>query len=178
MGKLIDLEGQVFNRLTVEALAPKPWKTTRAEWVCVCVCGNEKVAIGQNLLRGRTQSCGCLRHDPDGHRVEIGVHQERHGHAVRGKTTRTYRSWESMKRRCLNPNANTFQNYGGRGITIDQRWIDSFEVFLREMGERPEGMTLDRIDNDKGYSKENCCWSTPQQQMTNTRRSKGKGTDA
>ncbi len=170
MGKLIDLEEQVFNRLTVRELAAKPWKDTRSEWICLCQCGKETRVKGNFLVSGKTQSCGCLRSEPSAVLPRTGG-KVIHGHAGGGKSP-TYRSWEAMKRRCLNPKANTYKYYGARGISIDPRWIDSFETFLREMGERPEGMTLDRLDNEAGYSKSNCVWSTPAQQMSHTRRSK------
>lgn len=82
--------------------------------------------------------------------------------------TRTYRSWDSMKQRCLNPQAHGYHNYGGRGITVCERWLD-YTYFLEDMGVRPENTSLDRIDNSKGYSKENCRWSTPKEQRINSR---------
>ncbi len=87
------------------------------------------------------------------------------------KTDRTYKSWEGMKQRCLNPNNPRFDSYGGRGITIEPKWI-TFAGFLEDMGERPEGLTLDRIDNDGDYCKTNCRWASPAEQQRNTRQSK------
>jgi len=87
------------------------------------------------------------------------------------KTDRTYKSWEGMKQRCLNPNNPRFDSYGGRGITIEPKWL-TFAGFLEDMGERPEGLTLDRIDNNGDYCKANCRWASPAEQQRNTRQSK------
>lgn len=83
--------------------------------------------------------------------------------------TGTHKSWESMKQRCLNPNASDYHRYGGRGVTVCSRWKDSFENFLADMGERPEGKSLDRIESEKGYEPNNCKWSTPREQQLNKR---------
>lgn len=91
--------------------------------------------------------------------------KQRHGHY----NSRTYHSYHSMKARCLNKNHRQFKDYGGRGIGISDRWLDSFENFLADMGERPVGRTLDRINNDLGYSKSNCRWATREEQNNNKR---------
>jgi hypothetical protein len=129
------------------------------KWLCCCECG-VKIIINTSVLL-RIRSCGCTS-------------QQCHGHARNrtGKTTLTYNSWQSMKKRCLNPKAKSYANYGGRGITIHQEWIDSFHAFLRDMGERPEGTTLDRIKNDGNYEPGNCRWATSSQQNRNQRRQK------
>jgi hypothetical protein len=96
-----------------------------------------------------------------------------HGHAARknSKTTRAYMAWQNMKRRCVDPNRREFKNYGGRSLGFDREW-ESFDSFLRDMGEPPAGTSLDRKDNSRGYSKDNCRWATKRQQVLNTRRNR------
>ena len=119
-------------------------------WLFKCDCGKEKIIYVAGVKNGRTKSCGCLR-------------------APHGMTgTRIYKSWDAMKGRCFNRNGKDYKNYGGRGITICKEWL-TFENFYRDMGERPEGKTLDRIKNNEGYCKSNCKWSTQKEQMNNTR---------
>jgi len=94
----------------------------------------------------------------------------KHGHNKKsGQETPTYNSWQKMKQRCLNPKATGYHNYGARGITVCRRWRNSFENFLNDMGERPEGMSIDKIDNNGSYGKWNCKWSTPKEQANNKR---------
>jgi hypothetical protein len=126
--------------------------------LCRCDCGKEKEIAMSSLRRGLTQSCGCFR-------KEKGPANKRHGlHA-----SRTYKAWLSMRQRCCNPNNPAYPNYGGRGITIAPAW-DTFDQFLADMGEVPEGMTLERKDNDKGYGPDNCVWADRATQARNTRK--------
>lgn len=103
-----------------------------------------------------------------GHKINL-----KHGHCSDGKTTSTYNTWTNMLNRCSRPNDVSFKWYGARGITVCKRWR-KFENFLADMGERPKGFTLDRLDSDKGYSPKNCRWATQEEQRANQRQPKGE----
>jgi hypothetical protein len=150
--------GDRFHMLTVVRRADGQTGNNR-RYVCLCDCGAETIVSTSHLRPGGTvQSCGCLK--------------LRHGHTVGGKNTRTFNSWDAMTVRCGNPNASNWQSYGGRGITICDRWRgkDGFIHFLADMGERPAGKTIDRIDVNGNYEIGNCRWATPKQQSANKRR--------
>lgn len=154
--RLIDLTGQTFSRLTVLRRAPNKSETdTNARWHCQCECGNRCIAYGQDLRREKFKSCGCLN-------LEL---QTTHGLS----RSPEYSIWKAMKQRCLNPNDPSFHNYGGRGITCSDEWLD-FESFLKDMGPRPSSRhTLERKDNGLGYGKGNCIWATYTAQLNNRR---------
>jgi hypothetical protein len=156
-----DIEGKRFGRLVAQIRVGRDrWGSFI--WLCKCDCGNIEEIIGHYLWTGETQSCGCLHTDV---RIEIGKANKTHGMTK----TPTYVSWNSMITRCTNINHKFYKHYGGRGITVCVSWL-LFENFFADMGERPEGLTLDRRDNDKGYYKENCRWATQSQQVSNRRR--------
>lgn len=150
-----------FGRLTVIERVEN--KGRNAAWLCRCECGNELIVTTGELNRGRTQSCGCFRVDIQRERLTT------HGHGAPYKKSPTYVSWQSMKTRCYDPNFRNFSYYGGRGIKVCKRWLNSFENFLADMGPRPPGTTLDRINNDGDYKPSNCQWVTRKEQASNRR---------
>lgn len=158
MSLLIDLIGQKFGKLKVLKRA-KNDKCGNRCWLCQCSCGdeNEIIVRGDSLKTGHTKSCGCFKKE----------RATKHGHSQKNKT---YKSWQSMIQRCINPNNDNYKDYGGRGITICDRWIKSFPDFLEDMGERPPGYTIERKNNQEGYYLKNCYWATRSQQQRNTRR--------
>lgn len=172
MPAFIDLTGQKFGRLTVISLYSRATKKPpqQTKWLCKCDCGNEKIASREGLIKGKTNSCGCLR-------KEITAKRRR----IHSKTrTRLYKVWISMKARCNNPNNKRYSSYGGRGITICDEWLHDFQAFYdwatangydetANFGQ----CTIDRIDNDKGYSPDNCRWVTMAEQNKNKRADNG-----
>lgn len=138
-----------------------------------CYCGNEFVAFEDNVRRGHTRSCGCLQSKLTKARNAANA---RHGHFAGNKPSPTYKSWQAMIARCTNPNHPAYHNYyHGTGITVCERWLNSFEAFLADMGERPEGRTLDRWPNNAGnYEPGNCRWATASEQSLNRRPRKSR----
>jgi hypothetical protein len=147
----LDLTGLKFNLLTAVSVAPP--RGGVVHWNCVCECGGTTVVAGKALHRGRVKSCGCL--------MGRGRHYVRHGHA--SNRTPEYISWQSMWRRCRDPN---FHRYAGRGISVCERWAD-FSAFLADMGPRPGGRSIDRVDPNGNYEPSNCRWATRTEQQRN-----------
>lgn len=154
----LTLEGQAFGRWLVLARAPRK-NSKSTYWRCSCSCGQEREVRGSALTAGTTSSCGCFRQETSSARS-----------TTHGKTnTSLYHIWCGIKARCLKPTDPAYKNYGGRGITLCQRWL-SFERFASDVGPRPDCKAhLDRINNEKGYSPSNCRWSTPKDNSRNRR---------
>ncbi len=159
MTKALELTGEKFNRWTVISRAENT-KTGQSMWNCICDCGNKGVVTGSTLKAGHSQSCGCLTAE------KIGLLNLTHGHTSGYTSSKTRNSWRGMRERCDNPGNSHYPIYGGRGISYPSEW-SAFENFLTDMGERPDGMTLERIDVNKSYSKENCKWETLSRQAFN-----------
>jgi hypothetical protein len=167
----IDLTGQKFFQWTVLERAPKASNGgTCALWLCRCLCGELKIVQGRSLRSGDTKSCGCVRREQTGERFrthgQSGDHQDR-------KPSPSYRSWRSMLHRCRNVNAPNYPQYGGKGVTVCDRWNPdkggSFENFLEDLGERLPGTTLGRFGDVGPYIKSNCSWQNSAEQVANRR---------
>ncbi len=158
MTAVIDITGEVFGNITVIGRSQRK-SPAGALWDCQCVCGGATTTTSLKLRSGHTQSCGCKR------ATVSATLNLRHGEANK---TATYRSWKEMRQRCLNPNSDKWKWYGGRGVSICDRW-DSFENFLKDMGDRPKGCSIDRVDHDWNYEPSNCRWATPTQQAETNR---------
>ena len=159
---LKDLTGERYGRLTVIKRV-KNDKPYGSKWLCKCDCGNEIIVLSNNLRRGNTQSCGCLKQ-------ELRTEHDKWG-------TKVYKVWDNMRSRCLNPKATGYKNWGGRGITIYEPWINSFDTFYSYVSKLPhfgeKGRSFDRIDNDGNYEPGNVRWATRKEQTNNRRCTKG-----
>ena len=170
MGKFIDLTGQKFGRLTVIKRVKKH-EDSRTLWQCCCCCGNTTIVDARHLKNGHTQSCGCLKKDfCQETLVRFGGVNKKHG--LHG--SRLYRILDGMKQRCYNTNDDSYKHYGGRGITICAEWLDKENGFMNfynwaMANGYNDTLSIDRIDNDKGYSADNCRWATKQEQTDNRR---------
>jgi hypothetical protein len=150
--------GDKYGRLTItEEIEPyiTPSGVRHRKFNCLCDCGEKKSIVLKSLRNNHTISCGCF-------------HKEvKTNHGLTG--TYEYHIWNSMKQRCNNPKNISYKDYGGRGIKVCDRWLNSFNFFLEDMGKKPDGYSLDRINNDDGYKPTNCRWATMKEQSNNRR---------
>jgi hypothetical protein len=165
--RFIDLTGKRFGRWHVIALLPERQRNTRerqrhTHWLCRCDCGGEGIVRGDKLIKGLSKSCGCISKEMFVKRVT------KHGHTKHRLHSRAYSCWKNMKGRCLNPQHKQYPDYGGRGITVCQRWL-IFENFYADMGDPPPDLSLDRINNNGNYEPGNCRWATVAEQLANRR---------
>lgn len=166
--QLIEMAGLRFGRLTVLARAANA-RGGAVRWECVCDCGGKAVSAGYNLRRGGARSCGCLQRETvRGYAHKAHAARTKHGHCPKSGASPEHATWAAMLGRCSSPTNKQYPNYGGRGITVCERWL-VFENFLSDMGERPAGLSLDRKNNDGNYEPGNCRWATLVEQNNNTR---------
>ena len=157
-----DLTGQTFSKWTVIKRSENS-KYSRVQFLCRCECGNEKIIDAGNLRHNKSKSCGC-----SGSRTTMRERFTTHGM----RRSRIYSIWTNMINRCENHKVKSYKDYGARGITVCERW-HKFADFFADMGEPPTSQhSIDRLDNNQGYYKENCRWATKQEQANNTRRSR------
>lgn len=159
------IAGSRFTRLVVVEFSHRT-KARKFYWKCRCDCGRTTIVRSEQLRSGHTRSCGCLGRD------KVIERSTKHGHCVGQTKTPEYQAWSKAIDRCRNPRTTGFENYGGRGIAVCSRWLNSFEDFLADMGPRPRRHSLDRINNDGDYEPANCRWATRKVQANNTRRNR------
>lgn len=171
MGKKIDLTGKRFGMLVVIGTVDKTSKRREPYWLCRCDCGKERIVRGSNLRSGNTKSCGCNQFSGIG-KNHFGASNSNYKYGITGH--RLYIIWSSMKQRCNNPNAHEYTAYGGRGIKVCDEWLHDAKAFYdwAMANGYADDLTIDRIENDKGYSPDNCRWIPQSEQYSNMRNSR------
>lgn len=177
-GKFGDLTGHKFGRLTVCWPSGRTSRRAVVAWLCMCECGKLKIVTASALLNGGVRSCGCFRKEAFRGAARCAkirnaklIHGDSSHHGKQAAATE-YTTWNCMIQRCTNSKNPSFKNYGGRGITVCDRWRNSYAAFIADMGRRPPKTSIDRINNDGNYELGNCRWATATQQVNNRRCSK------
>lgn len=163
--------GERFGRLLVVKEHPKRQRAGHVCWVCQCDCGTRYIVQGRSLRTGYTKSCGCFA------REQSSKRETTHGHTKNARPSRTYSSWAAMMSRCYNKRSKDYKRYGAKGISVCRHW-HKFENFLNDMGIRPEGKSIDRLDPAGNYNPRNCRWATAKEQVQNRRPSNYKVSEA
>lgn len=164
MPKVRDLTGKRFGRLRVESLVGVI--NRNSYWLCLCDCGSKSSVCACHLASGKIQSCGCYQKEA------CSLRTTTHGVIKSGKYKREYFIWKGIISRCTDKENAGYKDYGGRGIAVCDRWMDSVLNFIQDMGPRPDGTSVDRINNDGNYEPSNCRWADKHTQANNTRRNK------